>query len=101
MTALQMLIGLLVQRIEVVQDYVQILFSDGTMLTIYNNYRYDGTSIQVINGTKVISIAESDERVAITFDDPLSLSVSLSPGDYNGPEAMVLRRKVEATVVWH
>jgi len=96
-----MLIGLLVQKIEVVHDYVQILFSDGTMLTIFNNYNYDGTSIQVINGTKVISLEESDERVVITFDDLLSLSVSLSPGYYNGPEAMVLRRKGEAIVVWN
>ena len=101
MTALQMLISLLVQKIEVVHDYVQILFSDGTKLTVFNNYIYDGDTIQGIVGTKVVSVEESDVSIVITFDDLLSLSISLSPDDFNGPEAMVLRREGEPTVVWN
>ena len=101
MTALQILIGLLVQKVEVVHDYVQILFSDGTMLTIFNNYDYEGASIQTIDGTNVISVEELDDRIAITFDNNLSLLVGLNEVDYNGPEAMALRREGEPTVVWN
>ena len=100
MAALQTLIGLIVSKIEEIHDYVQIVFSDGTTLNIFNNYYYDSSSVHSIEGKKVKSVEEVGNKITVTFEDSESLSIGMADDDYNGPEAMVLRRKGESPVVW-
>ncbi|WP_316672702.1 hypothetical protein [uncultured Tolumonas sp.] len=101
MVALQILIGLIIGKIEKVHDYIQIVFSDSTTLSIYNNYIYDGGSVLGIEGKMVRSVEESDNSVIIFFESGESLSIGLDDNDYNGPEAMVLRQEGESPVVWN
>jgi len=101
MTALQILIGLLISKIEDVHDYIQVVFSDGTTLSIFNNYDYDGSSVYAIEGKEVKSVEEAGKKITITFQDDDCLSIGMSDDDYNGPEAMVLRREGESPVVWN
>ncbi|RLP55908.1 MAG: hypothetical protein D6160_00410 [Ketobacter sp.] len=101
MAALQILIGLIAGKIEKIHDYIQIVFSDRTTLSIYNNYVYDGGSVLGIEGKKVRYVEESDASVIILFDTGDSLSIGLADCDYNGPEAMVLRQEGKAPVVWN
>ncbi|TQV84821.1 hypothetical protein FKG94_04720 [Exilibacterium tricleocarpae] len=100
MTALQILIGLIISKIEEVHDYIQVVFSDGTTLSIFNNYVYDGGPVTGIEGRKVKSVEESGDSVLIIFDDGRTISVGLKDDDYNGPEAMVLRQEGKSPVVW-
>lgn len=100
MTALQILIGLLISRIEEVHDYIQVIFSDGTALSIFNNHSYDDGSIHTVEGKKVKSVEEVDNKVIITFEDDDCFSIGMTDDDYNGPEAMVLRREDGPPVVW-
>lgn len=100
MTALQILIGLIISKIEKVHDYIQIVFPDGTTLSIFNNYVYDGGSVLGIEGKKIKSLEEVADSVLIVFDDGRSISVGLKDNDYNGPEVMMLRREGEPPVVW-
>ena len=93
MAALQILIGLIIGKIEKLHDYIQIVFSDGTTLSVFNNYVYDGGSVLGIEGKTVRSIDESDSSVIIIFESGESLSIGLDNDDYNGPEAMVLRKE--------
>jgi len=101
MDALQILIGLVVNQVEELNDYIQFVFSDGTTLSIFNNYVYDGGSVKSIEGKKVKSVKESGKAVVIVFDGEESLSISLIDDDYNGPEAMVLKQEGKSTVVWN
>lgn len=100
MTALQILIGLTISKIEEVHDYIQLVFSDGTTLSIFNNYYYDGGSVLAIEGKKIKSVEEVGSKVVIAFEDGGCMSVGMTDDDYNGPEAMVLRREGEPPVVW-
>lgn len=101
MKALQLLIGLLISNIEEMHDYIQVVFSDGTTLSIFNNHSYEGGSIHAVEGKKVKSVEEVDNMVIITFEDDDYLSIGMGDDDYNGPEAMVLRREGESPVVWN
>ncbi|MDN3649164.1 hypothetical protein QWZ13_09600 [Reinekea marina] len=101
MAALQILIGLIISEIEEVHDYIQIVFSDGTTLSIFNNYVYDGGSVLGIEGKEVKSVEESGDGILIVVDDGRSISIGLKDDDYNGPEAMVLRQEGKSPVVWN
>ena len=101
MAALQILIGLIIGKIEEVHDYIQVVFSDGTTLSIFNNYVCDAGSILSIEGKTVRSVEESDSSVVIYFEGGKSLSIGLNDDDYNGPEAMVLRQEGKSPVVWN
>ncbi len=101
MTALQILIGLIIGKIEKVHDYIQVVFSDGTTLSIFNNYAYDGDSVLSIEGNRVSGVEESANSVVIIFEGGKSLTVGLNDEDYNGAEAMVLRQEGKSPVVWN
>lgn len=101
MDALQILVGLIIGKIEKVHDYVQIVFSDGTALSIFNNYVYDGGSVFGVEGKTVRSVEESGSSIIILFESGESLSIGLDDDDYNGPEAMVLRQEGKCPVVWN
>lgn len=101
MATLQVLIGLIINRIEEMHDYVQIVFSDGTTLSIFNNYAYDGGSLLSIEGKKLTSIEESSHLVRIILEDNDVLSVSLDDNDYNGPEAMLLKQRGKPPIIWN
>jgi hypothetical protein len=101
MTALENLIGLIVRKVEKLHDYFQIVFSDGTNLSIFNKYDYDGGSVLDIEGKTVKSVNESESSAIIFFESGESLSIGFDDDDYNGPEAMALRREGESPLVWN
>ena len=101
MAALQVLIGLIISKIAEVHDYIQVVFSDGTTLSIFNSYAYDNGSALDFEGKEVKSVEESENGILIVFDDGRSISVGLKDDDYNGPEAMVLRQEGKSPVVWN
>jgi len=84
------LIGLIVQSIEEVHDYLQVIFSDGTILNIYNTFRYDGDSVFELEGKGLEQVLVTDEEVVFLFRANERLVVGLKDEDYNGPEAMQL-----------
>lgn len=100
MAAIRDLIGLTVSKLEEVHDYIQITFSDVAVLSIFNNYTYDGGAMLSIEGKRVKSINVSDKAVIVIFEGGTSLSIGLNDVDYNGPEAMVLRQEGKPPVVW-
>ena len=100
MGALQILVGLIIKKVQVVQDYCQLIFDDNTILNIYNKYQYDGSSVLALEGKKLVSVIETNNNVVLDFDDNGNLTVSLLDEDYNGPEAIELIRKGEPPVVW-
>lgn len=100
MAALQILIGLIINKVEEVHDYIQIFFSDGTILSIFNKYVYDGGLVLGIEGKEVKSVEESEDGISIVFGDSSTISIGLKDEDYNGPEALVLKLEGKSPVVW-
>jgi hypothetical protein len=101
MISLQILIGLIIKQIKTVHDYIQVMFSDGTILSVYNKYHYDGGSVLDVGGMKVESVEEAESEIVITLDDGGVLSIGMTDDDYNGPKAMVLSREGESPVIWN
>ncbi len=99
MNALSELIGCAVTRVERVHDYLQITFSNGSIMSIYNRYSYDG-DVSDLEGTTLISFLEEPDEVVLRFIRG-SLSIGLRSDDYAGPEAIALRRVSKETVVWN
>jgi hypothetical protein len=100
MNALQILVGLLIKKAEIIQDYFQLIFPEGTILNIYNKYQYDGGSVLALEGKKLISVVETNNKIVLDFGDSGRLSVGLLDEDYNGPEAIELIRKGEPPIIW-
>lgn len=100
MSSLQHLVGIPVERIEVVEDYFQVVLVDGTLLSIFNKCVFQGDSILGMRGMVVSSVEESDELVVVRFESGESLAIGLRDEDYNGPEAMQLNQVGKPTVVW-
>jgi len=100
MDVLQILVGSIIQMVEIIHDYLQLTFTDGTILNIYNKYQYDGESVLTFEGKKLISAIETDIKIILDIEDGGKIEVGLLDEDYNGPEAMELIRKDEPPVVW-
>jgi hypothetical protein len=101
--ALETLVGRDLSSVTFVRDYVQLSF-DGPCLTVYtmptvtfgseslrlgqSGYR-DGLCRQI--GCPVKRTEVDDQRVSITFENGVMVSVSLHDDDYRGPEALELQ----------
>ena len=102
MSILSDLVTLSVQSTEQIHDYFQIVFSDGSGLSVYNDHFFTGCTLESITGSSVSSVLESPEEVVIDFSGRGSLSVGLKDNDYvSGPEAMQLNRPGKPTVIWN
>lgn len=99
--ALKQLIGLSVIRVEKVHDYLQLEFSSGAILSIFNNYQYGVGSLSSIQGEQLLAVDELGDMISFKFQKGGILSVGMGDADYNGPEAMVLKRKDEPSIIWN
>ena len=99
--ALKQLIGLSVIRVEKVHDYLQVEFSNGAILSIFNNHQYGAGSLSSIQGEQLLTVDELGDKVSFKFQKGGILSVGMGDADYNGPEAMVLKREGEPFVIWN
>ena len=101
MITLQILIGLFIKKVESIHDYVQIQFSDGTILNVYNHHQYNAGPPKAIKGKKVVSVEEGESKITISFEGGGAFSIGMSDDDYRGPEAMVLCVDGKPPVVWN
>ena len=106
MDALQRLIGQTVERIAGVlvegqMDSIQVIFTDGTIMNILNPYRYDGADLFAVSKIQVRDACETDELLSIRFENNKVLQVDMTDDASVGPEAIVLVREGEPTVVWN
>ena len=100
MDALQILVGLIIKKAEIIQDYFQLIFPKGTILNIYNKYQYDGGSVLALKGKKLVSVMETNNQIVLDFEDSGKLTVGLLDEDYSGPEALELIQEGKPPVVW-
>ncbi len=100
---LERLIGLTAVQATKLHDYLQLKFSDGTILNINNRYKLVGTSdgIECVIG-KLVSGVKADERsIRIVFFGGMSLLVGLNEEDFNSPEAMEMYAAGSPPIIWN
>ena len=100
MSTLDILNELHIAEVEVLHDYLQIVFSKGVQLSVFNSYHYDGDSIVLVTAKQVQSVNEGESSIRIMLEDGSCLRIGMNDNDYNGPEAIVLKREGEPTMVW-
>ena len=100
MGVLSELTGVSISGIENVHDYMQVKFSSGAALTIYNNCRFEDGACKAV-GSTVKSTTESGDEIVIMLEGGGSIHIGLQEDDYVGPEAMVLSQEGAPDVVWN
>ena len=97
--ALSELIGCTVTKVERVHDYLQIIFSNGSIMNVYNKYSYDGNVSDLVSKT-LVSFSEHSDSVELRFVGS-RFEIGLRDADYSGPEAIALRRPGKEPVIWN
>jgi hypothetical protein len=111
--ALEAIVGGELSAVVFVRDYVQLQF-DGAGLTALNlpvikvgqktlafgqpGYR-DALCERIGHAVRGACVKEN-EWILIDFEDGSTLSISLRPDDYSGPEAAIFNNGPEETWVW-
>lgn len=90
-----------IQEVRVVEDYLQLVFINNSVLNIYNSYRYNGECISSIKTQEIISINENNEQITLSFSNKFCLIISLKDDDYKSPEAIELIKKGKETIIWN
>ena len=101
MSALEEMLESEVQNSEIINDYLQIHFTNGSILNVYNSYIVRRGRLTEIKGKKLCAVLESDIKLELVFCDSLTIAVDLTSEAYNGPEAMQLIRDGHPTIIWN
>jgi hypothetical protein len=102
---LKNLVGLHIDRAEMVHDYVQLRFDNDAVLNLYNKVDLIGQSrealaIPSIVGCAVKTAQAVGDAVELLMDRGQLLRISMLDADYRGPEAMEYIGADGARVVW-
>jgi hypothetical protein len=72
-------------------DYIQIVFTDSSRLTIFNRCRWIEGALEDLPGLRVTNM-QSDEKIfRFVFNDVITLEFDAKP-DYEGPEVLTFSR---------
>jgi hypothetical protein len=99
MSLIQSIKNLVVAEIKPQLDYIQLFFTDGTILNVYNNHKFNKRDVSALKMIFVKSVEELKDKLIVEFDDHLTLSIGLEGDDYNGPEALALFRPGKPPVI--
>jgi hypothetical protein len=98
----KLMIGKVVLRVVEVHDYFQILFVDGSVLSVFNRSHWINQNLDLgVKGASIQNVQSSEEKIQIEFSNGAALVVGLTNDDYFGPEAMTFDVDGGQTIVWN
>lgn len=74
---LERLVGLVVDQVVLIHDYIQLVFSDGSILNIYNKYTCEGDRIRPLVGKMLESFRYHQETIIFSFEGYGGLTVGM------------------------
>ncbi|MNO95998.1 hypothetical protein D3C76_876560 [compost metagenome] len=84
-----------------IDDYLQLVFVDGAVLSVYNPCRFEGLIFSDLIGCALKEIRADEEADVIVLTlDRGTLHVNVHPGAWTGPEAMVLHGPENLIMIW-
>jgi hypothetical protein len=100
-TQLNTILSLPIVSVIEIHDYLQIFFSNGAILNLFNKYSYKANDSRICSlvGSFVTQLTQNQQNICISFSNGSELIIGLSYDDYNGPEALELIRKGEKPIV--
>ena len=101
---LNSIIGMTLRAAAKVHDYVQLYFTDGAVLNIYNPFSLEASNpvdLADLAGSSVRMVSETPEKAVIEFDNGVQILIDLRDEAYIGPEAMQLNVPGKPGVVWN
>lgn len=85
-----------------VDDYFQLVFVDGSVLSIYNPFLCEGVNFADLKGCTLCEIREDEAANVIVLGlDQGSIRVNVHPDAWTGPEAMALYEQGHSIVIWN
>ena len=102
MQGLDQIIGERIEKIEAIHDYLQIWFSNGALLNVYNAFDLLGTGglvSSLVQGV-IQQIKTDDCSLMLSLVDGRALRIGLLDADFRGPEAMEYIGVDGVRVVW-
>jgi hypothetical protein len=97
---LQLLIDKHIDRIGITFDYLQLLFTDGTILNIFNTYSIVDAVDPDLAGYEIAAVKHDMEIITLFLLPAGTIKIGLHDSDYRGPEAMQYIREGGPCVVW-
>ena len=95
-------VNLVIKSALMVEDYLQIVLSDGAVLSVYNPFLCEGVSFADLKGCTLCEIREDEAfNVIVLALDQGSLRVNVHPDAWTGPEAMALHEQGHSIVIWN
>jgi len=98
--SLEFLVDKQIDRAEIIHDYLQLFFVDGTILNILNFYSIDGALDPRLAGYELAVVQQNEKEVTLSLLPEGTIRVGLKNSDYRGPEAMEYIRKDGPCIVW-
>jgi len=85
----------------IVEDYLQIIFIDGSVLSVYNPCLFEGVTFSDLKGRTLKEIREdkSTHLISLVLDRG-TLRVNVYPDVWTESEAMVLYGPGHSIVIW-
>ena len=101
MNVLREMIGVKIESVVFLHDYLQLVFLDGSILSVYNNYQFSEPLDCASAYDEIVDVIESTLQIQIYFKLRGVLSIGLEDDDFNGPEAIVFFKKGNPPIVWN
>lgn len=101
-SVLSRLLGQFIVSVEVIHDYLQVTFSNGDLLNVFNVYLLEGvgqSGIRELIGLRVCGISDQTHEVRLDLGAH-ALKVSLADEAFRGPEAMEYVPVSGSRIVW-
>ncbi|MCA0870624.1 hypothetical protein LCL97_07305 [Seohaeicola saemankumensis] len=96
---ISMLEGLKLTSIRKIEDYIQLVFDDGTILTVFNDHEITPEAPKLRGGVAFLRAVRSAESVRLVFGSNISIEIQLDDSSYYGPEAMTLHNADQSKVI--
>lgn len=92
--------GLTIEQVVFIHDYAQLVFDNGAILTIYNDWQHSGSKPADLIASKIQVVTTTKDAFSLILENGISLKVGLTDKDYIGPESMVLEGANGPIKIW-
>jgi hypothetical protein len=95
--------GRKIASFSIVHDYYQLVFVDGSQLSIYTPFTIrtkKSNSVEDCIGETILSAVRNKESLLLTTSEESKINISLKEDDMSGPEAAYFTDVTGQMIVW-
>lgn len=100
-SSLEVLIGKTVLSATLASDTLILLFSDNTVLSVYNKFDLEDCILDDLSNGEIFSITEHNKKIVLALKHSGKLVIFMDDSAYSAPEAMQLKIPNKPIIVWN